>query len=564
MKRLILLLGTAATLTVSAQNLQWANSVSGSGASDVVNDIVTDNNKNVYATGSFLGTVDFDPGSGVFNLTAASTDIFVQKLDSLGNFVWAVSFGGSGTDVGLAIAYTSFNEILVGGYYDEIADLDPSAGTMTVGGSGENENAFVVNLSATGAFVQSINFPCPYTSADKVYDIVCESSGSFLIAGEFGATMDIDPSVAGTLNVSSSSVQDAFIIRYSAQIQYQNHCLLSGNGTQAATRVALAPGGDVLASGYFDGNTDFDPSGATYLLSPASTGANDAFIARLNNSLSTLVYAHRFGNSSIESASGLGCDASGNAYLGGIFRGTVDFDPGAGTFNLSTPSSTTIQLFFLKLTPVGTLIWAKQVSGSGAAILNDMRMSSSGNFTIAGSLNGSVDVDPGSATTMLTSNGAGSDFLALEYDSSGAYIRAEHAGDGAGSNICYAAISTGQKLFVAGSFSSTVDFDPSSGTANLTATISDGFIACYSSTASVSVAEFTTSETFSLFPNPASNTIYINTGSVETGSILDINGKEVVPVNVNYATTINISDLAPGIYFLVLHESRISRMFVKQ
>ncbi len=52
---------------------------------------------NVYTTGFFHGTVDFDPGAGVFNLSAAGSgaNAFVLKLDAGGNFVWAIHFGGS-------------------------------------------------------------------------------------------------------------------------------------------------------------------------------------------------------------------------------------------------------------------------------------------------------------------------------------------------------------------------------------------------------------------------------------------------------------------------------------
>ena len=52
----------------------------------------------VYTTGNYSGTANFNPG-GTFNLTSAGgDDVYVSKLDSSGNFVWAKSFGGSGYD----------------------------------------------------------------------------------------------------------------------------------------------------------------------------------------------------------------------------------------------------------------------------------------------------------------------------------------------------------------------------------------------------------------------------------------------------------------------------------
>ena len=62
------------------QNYKWANSI-GNTTTDKSYDITTDGNGNVYITGEFSGTVDFDPGSGIADLISnGSADIFLLNM----------------------------------------------------------------------------------------------------------------------------------------------------------------------------------------------------------------------------------------------------------------------------------------------------------------------------------------------------------------------------------------------------------------------------------------------------------------------------------------------------
>ena len=79
------------------QNFEWVGQFAGANYT-VGGEVesVLDNAGNVYTTGYFEGTMDFDPDTtAVFNLTSAGArDIFISKLDAVGNFVWAKSIGG--------------------------------------------------------------------------------------------------------------------------------------------------------------------------------------------------------------------------------------------------------------------------------------------------------------------------------------------------------------------------------------------------------------------------------------------------------------------------------------
>jgi hypothetical protein len=92
----------------------------------------------------------------------------------------------------------------------------------------------------------------------------------------------------------------------------------------------------------------------------------------------------------------------------GEFIGTVDFDPGPETFNLTAPGPEAI--FISKLDHMGHFIWAKAIGaisrGYGRPIAIDP--SGNGDIYLTGYFEKTVDFDPGEQTYNITSNG-GSD-----------------------------------------------------------------------------------------------------------------------------------------------------------
>jgi Beta-propeller repeat len=107
--------------------LEWAKSIGGTGA-DSGRGITVDDAGNVYTIGGFTGTVDFDPGPSVFNLT--SSGMFVSKLSANGDFVWAKELGISGNSISTDVS----GNIYVTGDFSGTADFDPSASTSYLSG----------------------------------------------------------------------------------------------------------------------------------------------------------------------------------------------------------------------------------------------------------------------------------------------------------------------------------------------------------------------------------------------------------------------------------------------
>ena len=106
----------------------WARTWGGPG-DDHGYSVAVDNSGNVFVTGSFWDTVDFDPGPGVDNHSSDGPDnIFLSKFDSSGNFVWARTWGGKWPDRGYSVAVDGSGNAYVTGVFDFTADFDPGPG----------------------------------------------------------------------------------------------------------------------------------------------------------------------------------------------------------------------------------------------------------------------------------------------------------------------------------------------------------------------------------------------------------------------------------------------------
>ena len=94
--------------------------------------VATDGSGNVYTTGEFEDTVDFDPGTAVDNHTSnGNTDIYLSKLDSNGNSIWSRTWGGIGDDIGTSVAIDNFDNVYITGMFADTVDFDPGPGRIT-------------------------------------------------------------------------------------------------------------------------------------------------------------------------------------------------------------------------------------------------------------------------------------------------------------------------------------------------------------------------------------------------------------------------------------------------
>jgi len=189
----IILLLICINANAQMQNMVWAREGIGTGT-DQGNAITVDVAGNVYTTGYFESTVDFDPGAGVTNVTSnGNQDIFIMKSDASGNLIWVKSIGGTTDDEGKCIAVDISGNLYVAGEFHNTVDFDPGAGTSSlVQTTSYYLASFILKLNSAGNFVYVKQFGGT-TGGVEINKILLDASANIVASGALVGTQDFDP-----------------------------------------------------------------------------------------------------------------------------------------------------------------------------------------------------------------------------------------------------------------------------------------------------------------------------------------------------------------------------------
>jgi hypothetical protein len=462
-------------IAANAQELEWVQSMGGTG-NDESRSLATDKDGNVYITGTFNNTADFNNRRGIDTFKSyGGTDIYLAKYDAAGNYLWAIQMGGTGFDYGRGVTVDSGGNVYVTGYFNGKAAFNPAGGDTLQGGAGFTD-IFIAKYSSTGDYKWAINMGG--SMQNYGWGIAVNESGEVYITGAFSGKTDFDPSPApaDTAYIEAfpgnffSPGLDIFVAKYDSAGRYMwaNRMGSEGPGGEYGYGIALDKSGNAYVTGYFANWADFDPGTGIAILETRGTIGNDAFVAKYDKD-GKYLWAKGIGSKHDDNGMSIAMDQGDNVYVTGYFSDTAYLydttsTPGAAMKSDSVISAGDYDMFLVKYDSAGNYLWSKTLGGK----------SDEGGYGISIGRGGMVCVTGyfadtaifGGADTLRAVSGSRDAFIA-KFNPDGHYKWAGSLGGSTQSDMGYG-ISCDQlgNIYAAGNYAGAADLEPGPGTAN--------------------------------------------------------------------------------------------------
>jgi gliding motility-associated-like protein len=217
--------------------------------------------------------------------------------------------------------------------------------------------------------------------------------------------------------------------------------------------------GNLYIASQFYGTYDVDPGPGTYKITSVGSVAN-LFIAKFKAS-GELSWVKQIVAEPDGTSRSISIDKSAHLYITGMFKDTVDFDPGNGVYKLIADTGAR-DMFILKLDSAGNFIWVKQLKGNEATFPTGIAFDSLANPVITGYFAGTTDFDPGPGSSIETSLG-NTDIFIMKLDSSGIYQWSKHLGNAGNDGPWGLILDHQDNIMIYGSYTGPADLDPGPG-----------------------------------------------------------------------------------------------------
>ncbi|CAN5407376.1 hypothetical protein BH09BAC5_BH09BAC5_14820 [soil metagenome] len=530
--------------SVTSSVLIWLTYLGGANADEVFG-IAVAVDSGVVVTGR-TSSFDFPSTPGSFQDTLNfDYDAFVTRFDKDGICLWSTFYGGSNFD-GAYQVISSDSVFVISGMTNSNNLPMLNATQQNIAGG---YDAFLLVIDTSGQMVRSTYYGG--TGTDMGLAIAKGINGEIVLAGSSTST-DL-PFASGGFQPTMHGMIDAFLAVFNSSLIVQWSTYYGGSDVEDIHTLTVSPQNKISFAG---ATRSFNFSVTPNAFQNGLLNQPDNYYVTFDMNGNRL-YATYFGGTNTEDVNGIVADENGNVYLTG-FTYSADFPTQGTVFQSSILGQN--DLFVCRFDSTGQLVWSTFVGGGGQDVAWGMCRLGKYLF-ICGQTESPTF--PVSANAIQATYSANSDGFVIKMDTTGQMISGTYLGGAGFDALLGIAVDADTNVFVCGdTYSTDLPF-----TTNAYQTINhangDGYVVKFGMSeelVSTEQQELQHQSVLSVFPNPSSDYIIIESGSNAKILIFDVDGRIVKQIfSENKITQINIADLPAGIYLIEVMADQIIR-----
>ena len=441
-----------------------------------------------------------------------TSDVFVAKVDATGTrLIYAGYVGGTDFDHGEAIAVDSAGNAYITGW-TRSTDF-PRRGSLDSSHNGRKDS-FVAKISADGTRLIYSGY-VGGNQEDEGQGIDVDADGNAYLVGRTQSSHTTFPVLGGPDLTFNGGNSDAFVAKVDAGGALAYAGYIGGAAFDSGLGIVAGPQGHAFVTGYTKSTADTFPVAGGPM--PEFNGSEDAFVSKVSADGGSLVYSGYLGGPLADRGHGIGIDAAGNAYIGGLTSSPPDtnFPASVGP---SLEFGGLVDAFVAKISADGgTILYAGYIGGLLDDRANAIAVDALGNVFVCGTTLSDQQTFPVSVGPDLTWDGGREAFVAKVNASGRGLDFATYIGDVGDERARGIAVDPRGTAYVVGGTSSPAAEFPTAGPDLSFNGLADAFVAKIDATI--------------ILPGGIVNAASFAPGPLAPGEIVSIFGSGIGPIS---------------------------------
>ncbi len=414
-------------------------------------DLVLDQKENIFISGKFNNTIQFDPDGRPVTFVAKTDDFYFAKYNKQGQFQWAkTSDNPEGNEEAYAITLDNDNNIYVAGEFESSLTFPskdkgplpfPRADVLI--NAEKTDDVFIAKYTSEGAFLWARQLASDQRV--RCHDLAVNSKNELYAVGETNGSvgsLKVQKNGPGGLEnaeISGGLDDDGFILTYSSEGILVRQYFMEEGDVERIYGIAIDQGDNYYISGHF--SSDEDRTTSLLDTGEKNAGATDIFVAKYS-AAHDLIWAKSDGDYCQDRGQAIALDQYNNVYITGFWFESGACDPSAvrDFYEISNA-----QAYVSKFDTDGAQLWKRTFGGDtwdgGSSITVDQQ----NNVYVTGNYRGAATLD----NTILPVTGKSSYYL-LKVDQKEPEINTIELSTQAGSAAAY--LAGGDEVIILGNY----------------------------------------------------------------------------------------------------------------